>query len=312
MSELQDPEIFRTVLESLQTGVYLADRTGKILFWNQGAERLTGHKRHEVLGRSCRDNILLHCNDQGCVACGATCPFTRTIHEGKPQEARMQLRHKEGHPVHVLMRIAPIRDSHGSIIGIAESFDEQKFTSDRDRNQHILIEHGCMDETTGIPNREFTQFHLDENLAGFNRYNLPFGIMCIQLDQFEHFRATYGRPAGDAILRVVAHTMRNSLRPSDFLGRWTEDQFLAILMNCGSGGAEKAGTRIRKVVDCAGLQWWGDQLTVTTSAGYGIAQSGDTVESLLQRAQDSLKQASTKRAAAAAAGPQGSKGSSEI
>jgi len=225
----------------------------------------------------------------------------------------MQLRHREGHPVHVLMRFAPMRDSHGSIIGIVESFDEQKFSSDRDRNQHILLEHGCMDETTGIPNREFTQFHLEENLAGFTRYQLPFGILCIQVDQFDHFRATYGRPAGDAILRVVAHTMRNSLRPGDFLGRWTEDQFLAILINCGCGGAEKAGERIRRVVTSAGLQWWGDQLSVTTSAGWGIAQAGDTVDALLGRAQDALQQASAKPAlAAAAAGSQGNSRTSEI
>jgi diguanylate cyclase (GGDEF)-like protein/PAS domain S-box-containing protein len=312
MSELQDPEIFRRVLDSLQTGVCIVARNGKILFWNQGAERVAGHKQHEVVGRSCRENILMHCNEEGCVACGATCPVSRTLHEGKPQEARMQLRHKEGHPVHVLMRFAPMRDAHGSITGIAESFDEQKFASDRDRNQHILVEHGCMDEATGIPNREFTQFHLAENLAGFTRYQLPFGIMCVQVDAFDHFRAAYGRPAGDAILRVVAHTMRNSLRPSDFLGRWTEDQFLAILMSCGSGGAEKAGERIRKVVTSAGLQWWGDQLTVTTSAGYGIAQTGDTTDALVQRAQDSLKQASSRQAAAAAAGSSANRGSSEI
>ena len=114
MSELLDPEIFRTVLDALQTGVSVADRNGKILFWNQGAERLTGHKRHEVVGRSCRDNILLQCDDQGCIACGGTCPITSTLHEGKPQEAKMQLRHKEGYPVHVLMRAAPLRDPHGS------------------------------------------------------------------------------------------------------------------------------------------------------------------------------------------------------
>jgi diguanylate cyclase (GGDEF)-like protein/PAS domain S-box-containing protein len=300
MPDLQDPELFRTVLDSLQTGVSMADRAGKILFWNQGAERLTGHKRHEVVGRSCRDNILLHCNDQGCIACGAKCPLHRTMHQGRPQEARMQLRHKEGHPVRVLMRVAPIRDPHGSIVGLVTSFDEQKFASARDRNQQTLVEHGCMDETTGIPNHEFTRFRLDEHLAGFARYHLPFGIMCIQIDRFDQFRATYGRPAGDAVRRVVAQTMRNSLRPSDFLGQWMDDQFLVILMNCDNAGAETAGERIRKVVACAGLQWWGDQLTVTTSAGNGIAQAGDTIESPVQRAQDSLKQASLKQAAAAA------------
>ena len=224
----------------------------------------------------------------------------------------MQLRHKDGHPVHVLMRIAPIRDSHGSIIGIAESFDEQKFASDRERNQHTLAAHGCMDETTGVPNHEFTRFHLNENFASFARYHLPFGVIAIQVDRLEHFRAAYGRQAGDAVLRVVAQTMRNAFRPSDFLGRWTVDQFLAILINCGDPGVEQTWERIRKMVTCAGLRWWSDELLVTTSVGYATAQAGDTIESLLNRAQSSLEISSVKRAAAAAVSSPGSQGSSEI
>jgi two-component system cell cycle response regulator len=311
MSELQDPEIFRTILDSLQLGVSMADRNGKVLFWNQGAERLTGHKQHDVMGRTCRDNILPNCNDVGCAACGATCPFTRTLREGKPQEAKMQLRHRAGHPVHVLMRVAPVRNSHASIIGITKSFDEQRFGSDRDR-RHSLAAHGCMDETTGIPNHEFTQFHLSENFASFARYQLPFGIIAIQVDRLEHLRAAYGKQAGDAVLRVVAQTMKNAFRPSDFLGRWTEDQFLTILINCGNSGVEQTWERIRKMVSCAGLEWWSDQLLVTTSVGYASAQPGDNIESLLSRAQSSLQQSSLKQAAAAVAASQGSPRSSEI
>jgi len=279
----------------------VVDRNGKILFWNQGAERITGYKPHEVVGRSCRENTLAHCDDHGCVACGAACPFSRTMHDCRPREARMQLRHKRGHPVHVLMRIAPIRDHHGSVIGLAENFDEQRFSSDRDRNLHHLAAHGCMDEIIGVPNREFTQFHLSENLASFTRYQLPFGIMCIQVDQLGHFRAAYGQPAGDAVLRVVAQTMRNSLRPSDFLGRWSKDQFLAILINCGSAGVERTGERMRKIVSCAGLHWWGDELSVTTSVGQAIAQTGDTLDSLLHRVEVSLKRFTVERAKTAGA-----------
>jgi two-component system cell cycle response regulator len=312
MSELQDPEIFRIVLDSLQTGVSVADRNGKILFWNQGAERLTGHKRHEVMGRSCRDNILLQCNDQGCAACGATCPISRTVHDGKPQEAKMQLRHKEGHPVHVRMRLAPLRDPHGSIIGIAESFDEQHFATERDRNRHTLAEHGCMDETTDVPNHEFTCFNLGKNLASFARYQLPFGVILIQVDRLEHFRAAYGPPAGDAVLRVVAQTMKNAFRPTDFVGRWTDDQFLAILINCGDHGVEQTWDRIRKMVTCAGLRWWSDELTVTTSVGYATAQADDSIESLLNRATGSLPQCSTVSSAAATAVSQASHADAEI
>jgi len=292
MSELQDPEIFRIVLDTLETGVWLADRNGKILFWNQGAERITGYKRHNVVGRSIRQSILSNCDSDGCVACGASCPLTRTLHDGKPNEARLQLRHKGGHPVHVLMRVTPIRDAHGSIIALAPSFDEQRFASERERSHPTLVAHGCVDEVTGMPNREFTEFNLNESLATFVRYQLPFGVMCIRVDQLEHFRLVYGHPAGGAILRVVAQTLRNSLRPSDFLGRWSEDEFLAILPNCDTSGVELTGDRMRKVVNTAGLQWWGDKLTVTTSVGHASAHTGDTFNSLMQRAGLSLQQAS--------------------
>ena len=312
MSELQDPEIFRTVLDTLQTGVSVADRNGKILFWNQGAERLTGHKRHEVVGRSCRDNILQQCNDQGCVACGATCPISRTLHEGKAQEAKMQLRHKEGYPVHVLMRIAPLRDSHGSVTGIVESFDEQAFAAERDRNRHTLAQHGCIDDTTSIPNHEFTQFHLRKNLSSFASYHLPFGVVLIQVDRLAHFRAAYGPTASDAILRVVAQTLKNEFRPSDFVGRWANDQFLAILINCGDHGVEKTFERIRKIVTCAGLRWWSDELTVATSVGYASVQADDTVESLLLRAQGSLDRASKKAIASVEVGVPASPVDSEV
>jgi len=312
MSELQDPEIFRTVLDILQTGVCVVDRTGKILFWNQGAERVTGHKRHEVVGRGCRDNILIHCNDQGCVACNAACPISHTLQEGKPQDAKMQLRHKEGHPVHVRMLISPIRDAHNSIIGLVESFDESKFTSEWDRDLSTLSSHGCMDEISGVPNHDFTQFHLTENLTSFARYRLPFGVIAIQIDRLEHFRANYGRPAGDAVLRVVAQTMKNAFRPTDFVGRWVDDQFLVILVNCGDHGVQKTWERIQKIVTCAGLRWWSDELLVTISMGYSTAQANDTIESLLNRVQDSLKQASEKRAAAAAVGSQPSPGSAQV
>src|SRR5579862_2286480 len=58
VSELDKPEIYRRVLESLQTGIYLVDQTQKILFWNDGAERITGHLRQDVLGRFCVEDLL--------------------------------------------------------------------------------------------------------------------------------------------------------------------------------------------------------------------------------------------------------------
>ena len=283
-----DQEIFRTVLNSLQTGVCVLDREGKILLWNHGAEQITGHIAHEVVGRLPRNSVLVHCNHQGCAECGASCPFHSTMQDGKPREIRIRLRHRQGHAVPVLMHISAVRDEHGTILGIAESFDGQRFAIDKDRMQNNLAAYGCTDELTNLPNSGFTRFHLRENLASFSEYRLPFGIVCMRVDQLEQFRSAYGSLAGDAILRVVGQTLRDTLRPSDFLGRWADDQFLAILMNCGSAGVNKACERIRRVISCAGLRWWGDELSVTVSVGYAVVQPADDIQSLLQRAFNSL------------------------
>lgn len=311
MPELQDPEIFQSVLDSLRTGVYLLDRDRRILFWNDGAEKITGYYRHEVLGRPCRDNILLHCDDQRCMLCGAACPFTQTMHDGKARETRVQLRHKQGHRIPLRGWIVPIRGHDGSILGVAESFDEQKPASGRNRHQHNLAVYGCLDETTGIPNQGFTQFHLRETVAGFAAYHLPFGIMRLEVDQLEQFRAAYGREAEAAILRVVAETARKSLRPNDFIGHWSANQFLVLLTDCNLAELKIAFERVQKRVSCAGLQWWGDELSVTISAGLATAQMGDTVESLVERTKQVPDQTSAKFVAATAASSAGSPQHSE-
>ena len=59
MLDLQNAEIFRAALESLQTGVCVVDRDRKINFWNDGAERITGYLRQDVLGRFCGDILLI-------------------------------------------------------------------------------------------------------------------------------------------------------------------------------------------------------------------------------------------------------------
>lgn len=63
MSALSEPEICRNILESLPTGVCVIDLQKKIVFWSDGAERITGHLRHEVIGHSCVGEALLHCDD---------------------------------------------------------------------------------------------------------------------------------------------------------------------------------------------------------------------------------------------------------
>lgn len=298
MSELQNPEIFRTILDSLQTGVCVVDREGKIVFWNQGAAHVVGYMQHEVIGRSYE--VVMHCQreDHRHDAHSPAGPFTRILHEGKATAVGVYLRHKRGHSLPTLMHMVPIRNQHGSILAIAASFDPHR--SQREHSQRNLLPLAGLDVGTGVANHNFTLFHLREHLASFAEYHIPFGIIRVRADGLEHFRAAYGREASDAISLVIAQTLSNSLRPSDFVGRWGEDEFLVILSNCGSTGVRSVYERSRKLIGSAEIRWWGELLSVSTSMGSASVEPGDTIELLLQRARYLSNQAG---AAAAASSP---------
>jgi diguanylate cyclase (GGDEF)-like protein/PAS domain S-box-containing protein len=294
-----DPNIFRALLDSLQLGVYLLDRSRRIVFWNRGAERITGYQRHEVVGHLCRENILPDCGDDGCGLCGATCPLALTLHEGKSKEAHVYFRHHAGHRVAMQVWAVPVRGENGAAIGLAESFQELNAASARNRRQEMLAAHGCLDAATGVANMDFTRFHLRESLASFHEYGLPFGVVGIRVDDMEHFKAACGLVAVDEALKMIAEGLRNSIRPTDFFGRWAEDQFIVIASNCTLSGLEKVVQRVRKVSSHVQLKWWGDTLKISTSLGATAVQPDDTVASLLERAGVAGRRAG---AAAAAAG----------
>lgn len=110
------------VLDSLYDGVYIVDRSRRILFWNHGAEKITGYSSAEVTGRCCSDNILNHIDIDGNLLCCSMCPLRKAIRTGQEIEAKVYPLHKDGHRFPTLTHVAPIRDEKGKIIAGIEIF----------------------------------------------------------------------------------------------------------------------------------------------------------------------------------------------
>ncbi len=232
MPQFDDPEFFRSVLESLQTAVYLVDREQKIIFWNDGAERITGYLRQDVVGRSCREEVLALDEITSSFVSDANEAIRSALRDGKAAVANISVRHKDGHRVLVRLRAVPIRNSHGTVIGAAESFEESLSVSEWDRRHAKLAEYGCLDESTNLPKHEFTMSRLRQALTTFESFRIPVSVLSIQLDQTDEFRAKFGSAAIMTILRAVEHTLENSLRPTDLLGHGVNNQFVAVLPEC--------------------------------------------------------------------------------
>jgi diguanylate cyclase (GGDEF)-like protein/PAS domain S-box-containing protein len=303
MPGFQDPDTYGTILAAMQTGVCVVDLENRILFWNDGAERITGYLRHEVLGRPCAENILLHCTHTNCELCGERCPLVAAVHDSKPVEVSAFFHHKSGHraPVHVWA--VPVRDARGSIIAVAQSFD-RRYVAPVIERRKSLAAYDCVDEVTGIANRAMMQAHLRESLGTLKEMHVPFGVLCVRLDELQQLRPKYGQEASNAVLRMVALTLENTLRPTDFVGRWDDDSFLAILTGCNEAGLPCVSDRLYKMIASGSIEWWGGELFAgAISLGQACPESSDTVETITQRIQQPLRNTdSLPRARAAAAG----------
>lgn len=303
MSALQDPEAYRRILENLPVGICVVDAQKKIIFWNDGVERLTGRARIEVLGHSCLDSVVPQCNQSSCAQCDDQCPLVAALHDGKAVEAGLSIPHKKGSLIPVHSWTTPLRDANGLIIGAIQTFEEVRPPDHPDPNEATMKAAGFLDDVTGLANRVMMQSHLRETLGTFEELGIPFGIVCLEATQLGQFRARYGPDATTSMLRVLAQTLRNAVWPSDFVGHWNEDRFLVILNGCAEAALEAVSQRMRKMIDGATIEWWGEELSIAVSFGRASARTGDTVESLIERALQAVvvnRPASRSRTASAA------------
>ncbi len=283
MPAFADPEIYRDILDSLRIGVSVLDLQKKILFWSDGAQQITGYARIDVLGHPCTDNILLRCNQSNCEMCSQKCPMATALHDAGPVEAILFIHHKSGHRVPVRISAVPLRDKHGSLVGVIQTFEGEFAVNGPDPNQRNMKERGWLDEITGLPNQAMMQSHLREALGTFAELQIPVGVLCFEAPEFAQFRAHYGRQAASSMLQVLARSLRNSVWAADFVGRWSEDRFLVILIGCSDDELEAISERMLRMVSSTTIEWWGEQLSVPISTVRTSAQAGDSVESLLQR-----------------------------
>jgi diguanylate cyclase (GGDEF)-like protein/PAS domain S-box-containing protein len=288
-ASFNEPDLCRNILESLPTGLCVVDLQKKIVFWSDGAERITGHLRHEVVGHDCIGEALLHCDQPGCEFCKEDCPIARAMKTSQPAVASGFLHHKAGHEIPVQIRVVPVHNQRGSIVGAVETFEEAQPVADPDHRDFGLTLPGCFDNVTGLASVAVMRSHLRHTLATFLEVQVPFAVLCLRLEGLEHFRASLGPEAASLLLRVVARSLENTFWSSDHVGRWSDDQFLVILNCCREESLASVRQRVRRLLANDGIEWWGERRSLPVSIGQTTAQPGDSMESLVERLEKSLE-----------------------
>lgn len=280
---LADARLHKDLLDQLDEGICIVDRDHRILYWNRGAERISGHLAQDVAGRFSHGDLLMHCEADGSLLPGAGpgSPVVAALRDGRTHQTTVFLMHREGHRLLVELQARPIHDSVGAIAGAMEIFEE--VSAPLHRRAYEMEVSGSSDCRTAAANRKFGEMMVRHALEALNVFEIPFGWLQVGLDGAEHLHRAFGQGMVDAAVKMIAATLDRSLGPLDVLTHWDAEEFRVEVSRCSRSELSATAERLRLLVRASTLEWWGDRLGVTVSVGGATAEPGDTLETLEQR-----------------------------
>jgi len=278
---------FRHVLDSISDGVYVTTEEREIVYWSAGAERITGYRADEVVGKHCYDNILVHTSLDGARLCLGGCPLEDAIANGvERMVSEVYLKRKDGERLAVYVKTATF-ESGGHKLGV-EVFGELREVAGEQLIARVqeLSDSSITDHLSGLFNRRYFDAALEQSFAMFGRLGRRFGVLYLDIDHFKDINDALGHAAGDEAIRYVASVLASNARGMDVTARYGGDEFTVICPVSTTEELAAYGQRLVRLVQESSFALTASAgLALTISAG-GTLVSADDAE-----AGDALKRA---------------------
>lgn len=129
------------------------------------------------------------------------------------------------------------------------------------------------DQLTGLCNRRVLMTRFKEEFHRALRYDQPLSLLMLDVDQFKAYNDAFGHPAGDAVLREIAHLIKRMLRAGDIPARYGGEEFAVVLPNTSAEGAMALAERLREAV--AHVSWPLRPITVSVGIASQTAAAED-------------------------------------
>ena len=277
-----------SLLDKARDAIIVRDLEHRITFWNEGAERMYGWTREEVLGRSIA--TLLYRDPQ------AFLDATAHVLQQGDWSGEIQQYDREGRVIEAEGRWTLVLSDQGepeSILAINADIGPRK-ASEREIQRLAFF-----DPLTGLPNRIRLMERTGQALVTAQRLGQGGALLFIDLDNFKTLNDTLGHDKGDQLLQIVAQRLNACVRGVDTVARLGGDEFVVLVEGISkeagalAGHARKVGEKILAVLS-APYALAGYQYRSTPSIGIVLFNDAPTtVGELLKQADLAMYQAKT-------------------
>ena len=272
------------ILDNLYDGVYIVDKSRKIIYWNKAAEDISGYKYSDVVGSHCFNDILQQIDSDGNPLCRQGCPLIHTIEEGQIKETEVFLHHKTGYRVPILVKALPLKNENGETIGAIEIFSENSKHKNILKKMKDLENLAMLDELTQIPNRRYIENLINLKYNEFLLNGINFGIIFFDIDHFKKINDNYGHDIGDLILKTVSKTFSKNIRGNDIIGRWGGDEFIGVFSGINKKELKIIADKFNILVEKTYIELENKKINVTISIGATLANPNENMNTIIKRA----------------------------
>jgi diguanylate cyclase (GGDEF)-like protein len=148
-------------------------------------------------------------------------------------------------------------------------------------DHRMVLRRATRDGLTDLPNQRAFQDELPQAVASAARYEDPFALALLDVDDFKLINDRHGHPHGDAILRRVADVLREA-RPGDRPYRLGGDEFALSLTHTDADGSRTVARRLGRDLQHAGIK---------ASVGVSVLRPGQQADTLRAEADAALYEA---------------------
>jgi diguanylate cyclase (GGDEF)-like protein/PAS domain S-box-containing protein len=257
----ESEERFRSVAQSAVDAIILADSSGKIVFWNNGARELFGYTEDEVLGRALSDLMpdrYKEIHDARLELAGSTGDSKLT---GKTFEVHGLRKDGSEFPLEISLS-AWKRGAEMFFSGIIRDITERK------SYEETLREMSIKDGLTGLYNYSYFHDRLGGEISRYKRNRRPLSLLMLDVDSFKEVNDTRGHLEGDNVLITVAQIIQVHVRGGiDTVVRYGGDEFAVVLPETRAKEAERIAQRIRKATRATRFDREAETYNITISIG---------------------------------------------
>jgi len=182
----------------------------------------------------------------------------------------------DGRQIFLLTKKIPFKydDSNVGILGISRDITTLKEANQRLKAQTLL------DELTGIKNRKAYNLKIKSLLAVFKRYQTPFSIISIDIDDFKNINDSYGHDIGDKVLQKFSDLIEVNIRQTDHLFRIGGEEFVILSEARKKSEVILLAEKMRSIVENEILIL---DINVTISLGISEVKTGDNENTIAKR-----------------------------